>query len=110
MFILYGGKQSPPPGTKSHRNLSQVMIRSRVSQECEHQVQGADFYFPLWFPTSIPLAVSLQQSSAFLSDTLLGDNLRYPLQCCVIYPPLFPFRDPILKLEASCTRKQSKHR
>lgn len=90
MFILYGGKQSPPPGSKSHRNFSQIMIRSRVSQESEHQVQGADIYFPLWLPTSIPLAVSLQQSSAFLSDTLLGDNLRYPLQCCVIYPPLFP--------------------
>lgn len=61
--------------SEDYRNFSLIMIRTRVSQESEHQVPraaGAHLYFPSWLPTSIPLDVSLQLSPAFLSDNLLS--------------------------------------
>jgi hypothetical protein len=48
MFVLSGGKQFQPPGSEDYRNFPLIMIRTRVSQESEHQVPraaGAHLYF-----------------------------------------------------------------
>ena len=83
MLVLYGNLrlEESPPSNENSRNISEIMIRSCVSQEPEHQVpRAADLYFPSWLP-------DLSSAHGFIATKLsfpvLGNNLHY-LHCCVI--------------------------